>query len=72
MLISGKKLSQEVEKSEELKFAIVGKPNVILTSTNLNYFPEEIKVVLDNFMDIIVDELLSVLPPIRSVSHHIN
>ena len=72
MLISGKELPQEVDKSEELKFAIVGKPKVILTSTNLNDFAEEIKAMLDNFMDIIVDEFLSILPLVRSVSHHIN
>ena len=63
---------QEVEKSEELHFAIIGRPKVILTSTNLNDLPEEIQAVLDNFMDIIVDELPNELPPIRSVSHHID
>ena len=72
MLISGKEFLQEVDKSEKLHFAIVGRPKVILTSTNLNDLPEEIHVVLDNFMDIIVDELPNELPPIRSVSHHID
>lgn len=55
MLISGKELLQKFDKSEELHFAIVGRPKVILTSTNLNYFPKKIKDVLDNFMDVIMD-----------------
>lgn len=42
MLISGKELLQEVDKSEEVYFAIVGRLKVILTSTNLNDLPEEI------------------------------
>lgn len=55
-----------------MHFAIVGRPQVILTSTNLNDLPEEIQTVLNNFMDIIVDELPNELPPIISVSHHID
>jgi len=72
MLISGKELQQEIDKSEELHFAIVGRPKVILTSMNLNDFLEEIKAVLNNFMDIIMDELPNELPLVRSVSHHID
>jgi hypothetical protein len=34
--------------------------------------PIEIQELLDNFVDIIVDELPRSLPPIRSMSHHIN
>ena len=45
---------------------------MILTSMNLNDFPEEIQAVLNNFVDIIVDELPNELPPMRSVSHHID
>jgi hypothetical protein len=38
----------------------------------LNDFPEEVQELLDNFADIVVDELPNSLPPIRSISHHIN
>eukprot|EP00253_Pinus_taeda_P033292 PITA_33292 len=72
MLVSGKDLLQEVDKSEEVHFAIVGRPKVILTSTNLNDMPEEIQYVLNSYMDIIVDELPNELPPVRSISHHID
>ena len=48
------------------------KPKVILTSTSVNDLPEEVHELLDNFVDIVVDELPKSLPPIRSISHHIN
>ena len=48
------------------------KPKVILTSTSMDDLPEEVKELLDNFVDIVVDELPNMLPPIRSISHHID
>lgn len=72
MLMSGKELLQEVGKGEEMNFAVIGRPKVILTSTNLDDLPEEIKTQLNNFADIIVDELPNAVPPIRSISHHID
>ena len=72
MLISWKTLLQEVEKGEEMHFAIVGRPKVILTSTNLEDLPEEIRNMLNDFADIIVDEFPNELLPIRSISHHID
>jgi hypothetical protein len=38
----------------------------------MEYFPKEIQEPLENFSDIVVDELPSSLPPIRSINHHIN
>lgn len=58
-------------KNKELHFAIVGRLKVILTSTSLIDFLEEVKMLLDDFADIIVDELPNTLPPIRSINHHI-
>lgn len=72
MLMSGKKLLQEVGKGEEMHFAVMGRPKVILTSTNLNDLPKEIKTLSNYFADIIVDELPNALPLIRSISHHID
>jgi hypothetical protein len=34
--------------------------------------PAEIWELLDNFVDIVVDEMLNSFPPIRSISHHID
>jgi hypothetical protein len=51
---------------------MVRKPKFILTSTLVNDLPEEVQELLDNFVDIVVDELPNSLPPIRSIIHHIN
>lgn len=55
-----------------MHFAVIGRPKVILTSTNLDDLPEEIKTLLNDYVDIIVDELPNALPPIRSISHQID
>jgi hypothetical protein len=51
---------------------VVRKPRVILTSNSIDDFPEEVQQLLDNFDDIVVDELPNSLPPIRSINHHID
>jgi hypothetical protein len=35
-------------------------------------FPKEVQELLNNFADIVVDELPNSLPPIKSISHHID
>jgi len=72
MLMSGKEFLQEVKKDEQMHFAVIRRLKVILTSTNLDDLSEEIKMLLNDFVDIIVDELPNALPPIRSISHHID
>ena len=67
-----KELLQQVKKEDELHFSLVGKPKVILTSTNLDDFFAEVKILLDEYADIIMDELPNDLPPMRSISHHID
>jgi hypothetical protein len=72
ILMSGKELLSEVKKEHEMKFYMVRKPKVILTSTSMDDLPEEIKKFLENFVDIVVDELPHSLPPIKSINHHID
>lgn len=55
-----------------MHFAIIGRPKVIITSTNLEDLSEEIRNILNDFADIIMDELPNSLPPIMSISHHID
>ena len=69
--MSRKELLQEVQKEEDLHFSLIGKPKVILTSTKLDDFFDEVKTLLDECADIIVDELPNALPPIRSIIHRI-
>ena len=72
LMMSRKELLQEVRKKEDLHFSLVGKTKVILTSTNLDDFPTEVRILLNKFADIVVDELPNALPPVRSISHHID
>jgi hypothetical protein len=72
LLIRGKELLKEVKEEQEMQFVVVRKPKVILTSTSVDDLPEEVQELLDNFADIVVDELPNSLPPIRSISHHID
>jgi hypothetical protein len=52
LLMSGKELLKEVKKEQEMQFVVVRKPRVILTSTSMDDFPEEVRELLDNFADI--------------------
>ena len=51
---------------------MVIKPRIVLTSTRVDDLLEEVQELLEEFADIIVDELPHSLPPVRSVSHHID
>ena len=51
---------------------MVRKPHIVLTSTRVDDLPDEVQELLEEFADIIVDELPRSLPPVRSVSHHID
>jgi hypothetical protein len=55
-----------------MQFVVVRKPRVFLTSTSMDYLPEEIWELLDTFADIVLDELANSLPPIRGIIHHID
>ena len=68
--MNGKELLQEFKKDDELHFSLVCKPKVILTSTNLDDFPIEVRILLDEYADIILDELPNVLPLVISINRH--
>jgi hypothetical protein len=72
LLMSGKELLKEVKKDQEMQFVVVRKLSVILTNTFVDNLPEEIQELLENFSNIVVDEFPHSLPPIRSISHHID
>jgi hypothetical protein len=72
LLMSGKELLNEMEKNEDPQFFVVRKLRIVLTRTRVDDLPEEIQELLGEFADIIVDELPRSLPPMRSVSHHID
>jgi hypothetical protein len=72
LLMSGKELLDEVKKEQDMQFVVVRKPRVILTSTRIDDLSGEIQELLENFANIVVDDLPYSLPPIRSISHHID
>jgi hypothetical protein len=72
LLMSGKELLKEVKKKEDTQFIVVRKPRIVLTSTRVDNLPEEIQNLLEEFANIVVDELPCSLPPIRCISHHID
>jgi hypothetical protein len=72
LLMSGKELLTEMEKKEGPQFFVVRKPGIVLNSTRVDDLPDEIQELLEDFTDIIVDKLPRSLPPMRSVSHHID
>jgi hypothetical protein len=72
LLMSGKELLTKFKKKEDPRFIMVRKPKIILTSTRVDDLPEEIQELLEEFIDIVVEELPRSLPPMRSVSHHID
>jgi hypothetical protein len=55
-----------------MQFVVVRKPRVILISTSIDDLHEEIQELLENFTDIVVDDLPCSLPSIRSIIHHID
>jgi hypothetical protein len=72
LLMSGKELLKEVKKKEDTQFIVVRKPRIVLTSIRVDDLPEEIQKLLEEFVDIVVDELPCSFPSIRSISHHID
>jgi hypothetical protein len=72
LLMSGKELLNEVKKKEDTQFIVVRKPRIVLTSTRIYDLPDEIQELLEEFADIVVEKLPCSLPPIRSISHHID
>jgi hypothetical protein len=72
LLMSGKELMDEAKKGEEMQFVVVRNPKVILTSTSIDDLPEEIQELLENFPNIVVDDLPCSFPPIISIIHHID
>jgi hypothetical protein len=72
LLMSGKELLTEVKRKEETQFIVVRKPKIVLTNKRVDGLPEEIQELLEEFADIVVDELPRSLPPVRSISHHID
>jgi hypothetical protein len=60
------------ERSQGRTKDTLRKHKVILTSSSMDDLPEEVRELLENFTDIVVDELPNSFPLVRSISHHID
>ena len=57
-------------QEEEVSFAIVGKPRTIVTNTRVDELPIEVQKLLEEYVDIVVDDLRGELPHVRIISHN--
>ena len=71
LLLGGKEFLRQLTE-EEVSYAIVCKPRCQSVDTIISDLPKEIKDMLGDYQDIIVDDLPDALPPKRSISHHID
>ena len=70
-LLGGKEFLQQMTE-EEVSYAIVSKPRSKSVDTIISNLPKEIKDMLGDYQDIIVDDLPDALPLKRSINHHID
>ena len=71
MLVGGKEFFRWL-KDTEVNFVVIGKPRVALTNTWFDDLPIETQDLLNEHVDIVVDYFPNELPPVRSISHHID
>ena len=55
-----------------MNYVVVRRINTVLLHTKMFELPTEIQEMLEEFKDIVVDDLPNKLPPKRSISHHID
>eukprot|EP00253_Pinus_taeda_P014790 PITA_14790 len=71
LLVGGKEFLKQIE-DDEVKYVVVRRPRAVLSHTEISNLPEEIQDLLQEFSNIVVDDLPDKLPPKRSISHHID
>lgn len=59
-------------KENKVNYVVVRRTNIVLLNTEMSEFPAEIQEMLEEFKDIVVDDLPDKLPSKRSISHHID
>eukprot|EP00253_Pinus_taeda_P001416 PITA_01416 len=71
LLMGGKEFVKQLEDSE-INFAVIRRPKVVVLHTQISNLPEEVQKLLQDFGDIVVDDLPDELPPRRGISHCID
>eukprot|EP00253_Pinus_taeda_P017296 PITA_17296 len=71
LLMGGKEFVKQLEDSE-INFAVIRRPKAVVLHTQILDLPEEVQKLLQDFGDIVVDDLPDELPPRRGISHCID
>eukprot|EP00253_Pinus_taeda_P008602 PITA_08602 len=71
LLLGGKEFIKQIEDSE-INFAVIRRPRTVVLHTQISDLPEEVQRLLQDFGDIVVDDLPDELPPRRGISHCID
>eukprot|EP00253_Pinus_taeda_P003992 PITA_03992 len=71
LLLGGKEFIKQIEDSE-INFAFIRRPRIVVLHTQVSDLPEEVQRLLQDFGDIVVDDLPDELPPRRGISHCID
>jgi hypothetical protein len=56
LLVKEKEFLEQLQ-ADEVSFSIVGKPRTIITNTRMDELPIEVHKLLDEYVDIVVDDL---------------
>eukprot|EP00253_Pinus_taeda_P015165 PITA_15165 len=71
LLLGGKEFIKQIEDSE-INFAVIRRPKAVVLHTQVSDLLEEVQMLLQDFGDIVVDDLPDELPPRRGISHCID
>eukprot|EP00253_Pinus_taeda_P028688 PITA_28688 len=71
LLLGGKEFIKQIEDSE-INFVVIRRPKAVVLHTQVSDLPEEVQRLLQDFGDIVVDDLPDELPPRRGISHCID
>jgi len=71
LVMGGKQFLKQIEDSE-VNYAVVRREKIVLLHTGMSDLPTKIQKMLQEFSDIVVDDLPEKFPPKRSISHEID
>eukprot|EP00253_Pinus_taeda_P013257 PITA_13257 len=71
LLLGGKEFIKQIEDSG-INFAVIRRPRTVVLHTQISDLPEDVQRLLQDFGDIVVDDLPDELPPRRGISHCID
>eukprot|EP00253_Pinus_taeda_P031052 PITA_31052 len=71
LLLGGKEFIKQIEDNG-INFAVVRRPRTVVLHTQVSDLPEDVQRLLQDFGDIVVDDLPDELPPRRGISHCID